>query len=423
MSRSPVVLIKPPEKSKFNFGAFSLGVLAAYIRDITDVLIIDATCNKPSEVTAYVWSLNPAIVGITVMGLGSIHSALRFLKSLTSSKAASTATILVGGHGVTGAPTRFLEAGATAVVTGEGEVTLRGIIEYGVEPGIPGIMCLSNGKLVVGPPAQLIHPLDRLPPPARDLIPPPQDGVHLLETSRGCPYRCAFCETTQFYGNTWRAFSPERVAAEVGRLIHDFGAWTILFADDNFAASPSRVIEICERLCRGSLPAVFLASVRADDLLRDPDVIPAMAKARILRITVGVETLDPEAAAAVGKPIPRTVYREAFARLRAHGIFSVASFIAGLPGQQADARDAVELAVEAGPDAAIFIPFIPMPGTSLAEGYTKFAPRAVDRKNAQEMTEAFFRHADVRQRLVEAEAAGGIRGLMARATASRQMGL
>jgi anaerobic magnesium-protoporphyrin IX monomethyl ester cyclase len=212
----------------------------------------------------------------------------------------------------------------------------------------------------------------------------------------------------------WRPHSPERVAAEVALLVDEYDAWTILLADDNFAASSDRVMEICRRLCKGPLPAAFFASIRADDLVRDPQMATAMAEARILRVTVGVETLEPQAAAHAGKPIDREVYREAFALLRANGIFSLASFITGLPGQQADVDAAVEQAVSAGPDAAVFVPFLPMPGTPLAEGRTAFEPNTRDRKNAEKSTAAFFQHPAVRKNLAEAESAGGIRGLMAK---------
>lgn len=306
------------------------------------------------------------------------------------------------------------------MVIGEGELTLKALIESGIEPGMPGTVCAAAGQIVAGPGQQLIRPLDRLPLPARDLMPDPRDGIHLMETSRGCPHSCAFCETTRFYGTIWRPFSLDRVAEEVARLVEVHNAWTIMFTDDNFAASSPRVLEICERLRRGPLPAVFLASVRADDLIRDPAVIPAMAKARILRVTIGVETLEPEAATAAGKAIPFSVYHEAFERLRAHGIFSVASFMTGLPGQRADASSVLDLAVEAGPDAAIFVPFIPIPGTPLAKDSTRFVAEAADQENALALTTAFYRHAKVRQRLNEAEAGGGIRGLMARATTARR---
>jgi hypothetical protein len=76
---------------------------------------------------------------------------------------------------------------------------------------------------MAGPFQELIRPMDSLQPPARDLMPPPGDGIHLMETSRGSPHSCDFCETTRLYGRSWRPHSPERVAAEVIRLVegHD----------------------------------------------------------------------------------------------------------------------------------------------------------------------------------------------------------
>lgn len=393
------------------------------MRDVSTPIIIDATDWKTSEAADRVWSLDPGMVGITVMGYTSVQPALRFLRILTRRNKARTATIVVGGHGARGASLSFLKAGAAAVITGEGESALRSIITDGVIPGASGIECLSNGKSVPGGKTRLIQPLDLLPSPARDLMPIPKDGIHLLETSRGCPHRCAFCETTLFHGNSWRGLSPERVSTEVKCLIRDYGAWTILVADDNFAASPSRVIEICKCLRSGALPAMFVASARADDLLRDSALIPAMASARILRLTVGVETLDFEAAADVGKPISLPAYQEAFARLRENGIFSIGSFIVGLPGQRSDYSSFVQSAVDAGPDAAVFVPFIPMPGTPLAVGRTYFRPYLHDAQRAKEMTKMFFLDARVRRRLSEAEAKGGMRGLMARSTIIYHTGL
>ncbi len=419
MSAPRLVLVKPPDASEFNFGTFSLGVLAAFVREVAHIEIIDATDLDAVEASERVWSLEPDVVGLTVMGFSSVHSGLRFLRTLNGKRPAkSHAPILVGGHGATSTPMPFLIAGATAVVLGEGERTLKSVLEEGVQPWAPGLASLVDGTMVIGPAQRLIRPLDDLPWPARDLMPAPPDGVHLVETSRGCPHRCNFCETARFHHGKWRAHSPARVVAEVTSLVDDHDAWMILFADDNFASKPGRVLEICERLRGGSLPATFLAAVRADDLLRDPALIPAMSAARILRVNVGVETLEPDAAAAAGKPISLEVYREAFAALRAHGIFSVASFIVGLPNEQSDSRSLVDLAVEAGPDAAIFVPFIPMPDTPLARGRPELEVKATDRKTAIAATSAFFRHPTVRDRLAHAASAGGIRGTMARATAA-----
>ena len=419
-----VVFVKPPEVSRFNFGTFSLGVLAAAIRQMAHISILDATDLSLDEATDAILSRKPDIVGVTVMGLTSVGPAQELLHQLrvsyTNVMASRRVTLLAGGHGASMTPTQMLDAGADAVVIGEGEITLQQILEEGIRPGASGLACRVNDQVIVGPFQAPVQPLDRLLPPARDLMPPPPDGVHLMETSRGCPHACAFCETTRFYGQRWRPHTPGWVAAEVKRLIEDHDAWIIHFADDNFAANPKRVLEICDRLQQGPLPAFIMISARGDDLIADPRVIPALAAARILRVSVGVETVERELAAQVGKSISGESYREAFARLREHGIFSVASFIIGLPGETAEMRKrSVDLAVQVGPDSVHFLPFLPLPGTPLAEGHSGFDADPVDIRDAYQFSESFFRHSSTKARLTEAAESSGIRGVLARVALAR----
>jgi anaerobic magnesium-protoporphyrin IX monomethyl ester cyclase len=419
--KTRLLLLKPPEESRFNFGAFSLGVLAAAVRDRAEVAILDATRLKPGDVVREVAARAPDLLGITVMGPGSVGPVaglIRRFRETTGGRTASARTvILAGGHGGSMVPEPLLAAGADAVVIGEGERTLAEILERGVRPGAAGVACMAGGRTVLGLPQAPIQPLDRLPLPARDLMPPPPDDVHLLETSRGCPHACSFCEATRFHGRLWRAHSPERVAVEVAGLIEERGAWVIEFADDNFAASPARVLRICELLRAGPLPALILVSARVDDLGADPRLLPAMASARMLRISVGVETLDHAAAALAGKPIAASTYREVFARMRDHGIFSVASLIVGLEGETFEARHkAADRAIQVGPDAARFLPFLPRPAVRTGAAAGDFEPKAADVRDARLFTQAFYRHRDVRERLELAAQVGGIRGMLARGT-------
>lgn len=417
-----VVLVKPPEVSRFNFGTFSLGVLAAAIRQLAHVSILDATNLSIDEAIYAIGSLKPDVVGVTVMGLASVRPAKELFHQLRASypNTSQRVTLLAGGHGASMTPAQMLAAGADAVVIGEGETTLQQILEEGIQPGAPGLACRIGDQLIIGPSQLLVQPLDRLLPPARDLMPPPPDGVYLIETSRGCPHACAFCETTRFYGQRWRPHTPEWVAAEVRRVIEDYDAWIIHFADDNFAASPKRVLQICDLLQRGPLPAFIMISARGDDLIADPRVIPALAAARILRVTVGVETVEWAMATKVGKSISCESYRKAFERMREHGIYSVASFIIGLPGETAEMRRrSVDRAVEVGPDSAHFLPFLPLPGTPLAEGYCGFDADPVDISDACQFTESFFRHSATRARLTKAAESRGIRGVLARAALTR----
>lgn len=418
--RQRIVLVKPPERASFNFGAYSLGALAAAVRDRAAVSILDATDLEPDRAAAETWARRPDLIGVTAMGVDSVAPASDFIRRLLDGRDADPRTpVVVGGHGASGEPDALLAAGAAAAVLGEGEITFRQIVDEGIRPGAPGLVCRVGGETVRGPMQRLVFPLDELPVAARDLMPPPPDGVHLMETSRGCPHNCAFCETTRFYQRRWRPHSIERIRSEVRRLVVQHDAWLIQLADDNFTASPKRAVHLCRALRDGPLPAAFVACSRGDDLVADPDLLPAMSAARILRLSVGVETLDLETAAGVGKPIDLATYREAFRRMRELRMFSVASLIVGLPGEDPEERRrSVELAVEAGPDAACFLPFRPLPGTPLAasDGHE---PRPQDARDARGFTRAFFRHPEVRERLEVAAAGNGIRALLARGALER----
>lgn len=422
-----VLLVKPPGRSFFNFGTFSLGVLAAGIRDVARVAILDATDLSDEEAAAEIWVRRPDLVGVTVMGVASMLTASDFLRQLDTHRRDAAAPlhdapILAGGHGAGLMPELFLDAGADAVVVGEGERVLRTIVEQGIRAGSPGVVCRRGDELVRGPRQPLVDPLDELRPPARDLMPQPDNDIHLMETSRGCPHDCNFCETTRFYGRRWRPHTPARVAAEVRRLVDDFDAWIIHVTDDNFTASPRRVRRICELVAQDTLPAFFMVSARGDDLVADPELLPAMAQARFLRVTVGVETLGRETASAAGKSISLETYRRAFQRMRELGMFSIASFIVGLPGETpAERSRAVELAVAAGPDSAHFLPFLPIPGIPLAAGRNGLDPDPRDVRDADRFNCVFFEHPTVRRRLQQAADDDDTRGLLARGTLEQRV--
>jgi radical SAM superfamily enzyme YgiQ (UPF0313 family) len=397
-----------------DLGTFSLGVLAAAVRDLARITIMDGRGMSLPEIAAEVRRHRPTLIGITAMDILAAEPARALIGALRATAPADGPPIIMGGHGASGLPERMLEAGADAVVVGEGERTLADILEHGLRPGRPGVVMTVDGETVSGPPQEPIVPLDALNPPARDLMPEPALGIHMLETSRGCPHQCAFCETTRFHGTLWRPQSPSRVAGEVRRLVEEYDAWVILIADDNFTASPTRVKRICELLQALPLPATFIVAARADDLVRDPDLLPAMAETRMLRLQVGVETLDPASAALAGKPIAEEVYAEAFRRMRELGMFSIASLIVGLPGETPESRArAVDRCVAVLPDSAIFLPLQPMPGTPVADRTGVYTPDPAADADALRFTQAFWEHPTVRRNLETAARGDDVRALLA----------
>ncbi len=256
--------------------------------------------------------------------------------------------------------------------------------------------------------------------PARDLAGVPPDGIFLLETSRGCPHGCTFCETTRFHGRRWRPRSPELVAFDIRHLVESHNAVIIQIADDNFMADPDRAQRICEAVRDGPLPLFFLFSARSDDMLRHPEVITSLSFARFLRATIGVETVIPELAKSIRKTITFGQHKQAFSAMKEAGIFTVASFIVGLPGETEEMRGGyVDAAVDIGADAARFLPFQPLPGTPVESGTGEPDPLCAE--YAVNITRQFERHPVVLERLLEAAEKPDVRGMLARASLRRRL--
>lgn len=408
-----IVLVKPPEHSLLNFGTFSLAVIAAAIRDYADITIFDFTDTALDQAVGKTVEKNPDIVGVTTMGRTSVEPTCAYVRRLRN---VYDGIIVVGGHGATMMPYPVLQAGATAVVCGEGESTFTEIVNTGITDTVKGLALLRDGNVIKTPVRPLIEPLDTLPEPARDLAGSSPEGIGLVETSRGCPYKCLFCEASRFYQGVWRPFSPARVVEDIENVVSS-GATIVHIVDDNFTVDPQRVLQICETLEKKELPLFFYFSARSDDLLH-PGLVSALARAHFLRAGIGIETLEPELAHFIGKPISFDIHKEACTKLRKAGIFTVASFITGLPGETDDMRKrCVELAVKVGADAAQFVPFQPLPGTPLEKGTGE--PKAWAEKAAAQYTTEFRRHPEVVSRLLESSRNYTVRGMLARSTLAK----
>lgn len=134
------------------------------------------------------------------------------------------------------------------VVNGEGEFVLRDIVRATLgcrsKPDFDGIGGLAqrrhDGSVNVTAERDRIADLDLVPSPFLTKSIPMSDGagrflydVSLMETNRGCPYKCAFCYWGGAVGQRVRSFSRARLNAE----LDFFGFYqvpTIVLCDANF---------------------------------------------------------------------------------------------------------------------------------------------------------------------------------------------
>ncbi|MEJ6538754.1 MAG: cobalamin-dependent protein, partial [Halioglobus sp.] len=175
--------------------------------------------------------------------------------------------IVVGGPHVQKASDYLFSEAVDIVVMGEGEATFTDFLDAsGPEqwPDVAGLAFVQKGELVMTPERPRFRNLNLLPS-ALDVISLLDDEGHpydciAYETSRGCPYKCAFCEWgTGAIGTKMLSFSVDRIRHDWNFIV-DAGIKNIWLTDSNFGALREDVEKakaLCEIKQRTGLPHTF----------------------------------------------------------------------------------------------------------------------------------------------------------------------
>jgi len=202
--------------------------------------------------------------------------------------------IIVGGPHISLLPETISESMDVGCI-GEGEKTFSELLELFLNKGelkreelhkIDGLVFLDNGRIVKTRPRNLIQKLDEIPHPRRDFIGYDRDSY--IVASRGCPYKCAYCASAQFWHH-YRLASAEYIVEEVDELV-THGSSIIRFNDDLFAVNQVRLKKTIELLsCRGLLGKVsFSVSCRAN--LVTEQLVSLLKQLNVVSVTMGLES-------------------------------------------------------------------------------------------------------------------------------------
>lgn len=267
------------------------------------------------------------------------------------------------------------------IVHGEGEVTfseLLSVLQKGKANlrSIPGISFLSNGQLTRTPPRPFIEDLDSLPMPARHLI--SMDDYRRTKlgdreitpvvTSRGCPYQCAFCASSHFFGKKIRLRSLASVLKEIEEIYHHYHFNAVAFVDDTFNLHPQRVIEICHGIREKGLDLWWWCLSRVDMLLKNEEMIREMVKAGAKSVFIGVESFHPETLEELRKGIDVENTVQAVEMLKRNGLEIHAAYIlGGLHETSKMIHQTIQFAKRLDTNVAQFSILTPYPGTAIYE--------------------------------------------------------
>jgi hypothetical protein len=132
--------------------------------------------------------------------------------------------------------------------------------------------------------------LARSPTPRWDLYNNERALMGALQTSRGCPFECEFCDVIQYLGRNQRHKPVDRVIAELDELFAR-GYRTIFLADDNFTVYRRRCKELLEAMkwWRRNHRVDFITQVSID-AARDEELLDMCASAGVTQVFIGIET-------------------------------------------------------------------------------------------------------------------------------------
>ncbi len=224
-----------------------------------------------------------------------------------------------------------------AIVRGEGEETARRLmraLEAGVTPWtVAGIAFREAGVPRATAPAPVIRDLDAYRV-GWELIDHARysywGGLRavVVQFSRGCPHLCNYCGQRGFW-TRWRHRDPVLFARELARLHREHGVRVINFADENPTVSKKAWQAFLEALIAEDVDLVLVGSTRADDIVRDADILHLYKRAGWIRFLLGLESTDERTLDLIRKGAAGATDREAIRLLRRHGILSMATWVVG----------------------------------------------------------------------------------------------
>lgn len=226
-----------------------------------------------------------------------------------------------------------------------------------------------SGEIVVNPPGVKPLILDDFPFPDRSLIDLDdyrtaldKDRMTAMYSSRGCPFRCIFCDVQE---KAFHYRSAKKIVEEFEEIAK-LGIKEIYIFDDSFAVLRERVIEMCNEIIKRGIKIKWSSRARVYPF--DREMAALMKQAGCIRLHVGVESLDQDTLQFIKKGITVEQIENFFSICRELKIETLAYFITGFPNETALHRGTfLEKVRKLNPTYAYFNILCPLPKTEYYE--------------------------------------------------------
>ncbi len=375
-----VLLLRPnPGNERFGLGPFfrveplGLEYIGAALRSLGHEPTVADLRFRPG-VDAWVRRTRPRVVGISCLHSLEYDRVRETAREVR--RAAPDAFVLIGGHAAAAYPAPLESDEIDAICLDDGEEIVPALV-VAIERGapldtVPGLRLRVRDGWLSTPPLSERTSLDRVPLPARDLVARHRNGYHcllfkpvwLVETARGCPFRCTFCSVWQLYERSYRERS-------VGAVVEDFATAgeAIFVADDLFWNHPARSRELAEALRRrGVRKRWLLVQTRTDIICRQSDLLEVWRPlAKDFDIFFGFEAVSDAGLAQVDKDLDVSASVEAVRIARSMGYGVNGNFLVDPEWTEKDFEELWDFVARHGLRRAGYTILTPLPGTEFFE--------------------------------------------------------
>jgi radical SAM superfamily enzyme YgiQ (UPF0313 family) len=242
--------------------------------------------------------------------------------------------VVTGGPYATSLPEQVLEAGSDFLVKGEGESSIPVLLD-----------ALKKGQ-TAGVIENTEKPnMHESPKPRFDLV-NFDDYIALgVQTSRGCPFDCEFCDIVNLYGRKPRYKRPDQLIEELETIYRLGWKREVFITDDNFIGNKTHAKAILEKLTpwmkANGAPFSFWTQTSVD-LGQDLDLIDRLTAANFNTVFLGLESPD-EKVLTLNRKLQniRNPLLESVGNINANGLSIVASFVIGFDGEQKGAGERI----------------------------------------------------------------------------------
>jgi anaerobic magnesium-protoporphyrin IX monomethyl ester cyclase len=368
------------------FPPLGIQTLAPVLRQRGHQVRMFDTCHpqmKAEHIADAVPRERPDVVALSFLSTTTYPAAKSMARQLKTK--APTVPIIVGGAFATLNADRILEdcPDIDCVGVGEGEELLPDYLEHLADPGsVAGLVWRRDGQTVANTPRPLLRNLDQFPYPDRTSLPIDYveslpldlpavlslDKFCTVQTSRGCPYSCIYCDIPSLGEGRWRSRSPEHVLGELQEL-NDLGYRSIYLTDDHFLINRKRIDAICRGIIERQLEFRWGCEGRVDSV--GIEQLPIMRQAGCDFLAFGVEAGTQTVLDRLNKKQTPAQVEHAVQQAKRHGIGRVHGFfVVGSPDEtEADILESFRFAARLELDTFGFNRLCVYRGTPLWQEY------------------------------------------------------